>query len=40
MISEEIIKNCQSKMKKAFAVFVTDLGRLKIYIFFFYFYIP
>ena len=29
MISEEIIKNCQSKMKKAFAVFVTDLGSLR-----------
>ena len=29
MISEEIINNCQLKMKKAFAVFVTDLSSLR-----------
>ena len=29
MSSEEILKNCNSKMKKAFEVFSTDLGSLR-----------
>tara|TARA_B100000686_G_scaffold140916_1_gene148482 strand:- start:189 stop:749 length:561 start_codon:yes stop_codon:yes gene_type:complete len=29
MSSEEIINNCNSKMKKAFEVFITDLGSLR-----------
>jgi ribosome recycling factor len=29
MTSDEIIKNCKSKMKKAFEVFNTDLGSLR-----------
>ena len=29
MTSEDTIKNCKSKMKKAFEIFNTDLGSLR-----------